>query len=495
MDLLFEKPYSARHLNSSQRKDLALQMLSDTNVSQLAAGQHTSRKFLYTQKSKAVDAVNDTFSNITKTDDKVLFYIPVTKKYLKAMVLSLILHCRSTFGGIQLLFNDMLDRNISKGAIYNILIEAKIKAMEINESESLDGIKIGLQDELYHHDEPVLAGIDEYSLYCYLLNDEEKRDGDTWGINLLEAVEQGFNPKQIIADNGKGIEAGSQIACPNAVYSKDNFHITKDLLDTKRFFTNKLKSAEKYFLKQQTKMDKAKLKKQGRKVSSKYNAASKELNLYTHIYKTISILISWFRHDVIYKAGYDYSTRNKLYDFILEEFRKLAALHPHRIDEICKSLEYQKDGLLAFAARMEVQFQALADEYKCSLSDIWKTCELQRYSYENTKYHYTVSELYKVFGDKLYHLLEKVKFIMNSISASSSLVENFNSRLSGRFFIHRYIGNGYLDLLRFYLNHVPFLRSSREHRKGKTPAQLMMGKEHPHWLDLLGLAPFTRATA
>jgi len=88
-----------------------------------------------------------------------------------------------------------------------------------------------------------------------------------------------------------------------------------------------------------------------------------------------------------------------------------------------------------------------------------------------------------------------VRNIINSISSSSSLVENFNSRPSGRVFIHRYIGNEYLQLFRFYLNHLSFLRSKKEYRKGKTPEELMMKKEHPHWLEMLGLAPFKRQTA
>lgn len=111
-------------------------------------------------------------------------------------------------------------------------------------------------------------------------------------------------------------------------------------------------------------MDKAKSKKRGNKMSSKYNSASKKLKLHTHVHSTLATLISWFRHDVIYKAGYDYETRKRLYEFNLEEFRKLAELHPHRLAEICKSLVYQKDALLAFAGRMEEQFQQLSDEHK-----------------------------------------------------------------------------------------------------------------------------------
>jgi hypothetical protein len=61
-----------------------------------------------------------------------------------------------------------------------------------------------------------------------------------------------------------------------------------------------------------------------------------------------------------------------------------------------------------------------------------------------------------------------------------------NSRLSPYFFLRKYIGNGYLELLKFYLNHTPFLRSRKPNRVGKTPAQLLTGASHPHWLEMIG---------
>ena len=224
-------------------------MFSSSNISELAVEQKITRKFLYTQKSKALDTVDYAFSNNTADGSDVLFSIPVTQKWLDAMVLLILLHCSFTYSGIQRLFSDMIDRNISAGKIYNVIIEAKIQAMDIKSTEELDGIEIALEDELYQYNKPVLAGKEHFSLYCYLLVDKEKRDGDTWGINLLEAVEYKFNLKKIIAGNVKGIESGSQVACPNAVYSKDNFHITKDLLHVKRFFANTLKFTENEFLK------------------------------------------------------------------------------------------------------------------------------------------------------------------------------------------------------------------------------------------------------
>ncbi|MCX7114228.1 MAG: hypothetical protein NTX45_29990 [Proteobacteria bacterium] len=62
------------------------------------------------------------------------------------------------------------------------------------------------------------------------------------------------------------------------------------------------------------------------------------------------------------------------------------------------------------------------------------------------------------------------------------MVENLNGRLRNYFFLRRHLGQGHLDLLRFFLNHRTFARSERPGRVGKSPAGLMTGKQHPHWL-------------
>ncbi|MGK7908970.1 MAG: hypothetical protein AB4040_17320 [Synechococcus sp.] len=78
---------------------------------------------------------------------------------------------------------------------------------------------------------------------------------------------------------------------------------------------------------------------------------------------------------------------------------------------------------------------------------------------------------------------------------ASSLVENLNSRLRNYFFLRRQLGAPYLELLRFFLNHRTFMRSQCPERVGKSPAELMAGQPHPHWLELLGFERFRRNPA
>ena len=75
---------------------------------------------------------------------------------------------------------------------------------------------------------------------------------------------------------------------------------------------------------------------------------------------------------------------------------------------------------------------------------------------------------------------------------ASSLVENLNSRRSYYFFLRRQLGQKYLDLLQFFLNHRAFMRSECPERVGKSPTELMTGQTHAHWLELLGFERFQR---
>jgi hypothetical protein len=95
-------------------------------------------------------------------------------------------------------------------------------------------------------------------------------------------------------------------------------------------------------------------------------------------------------------------------------------------------------------------------------------------------------------GAKFLPLQQAVRAVMDDTTRASSLVENLNSRLRNYFFLRRELGNGYLDLLRFFLNHRRFQRSRCPLRVGQSPAELLDGRSQPHWLELLGFQRFDR---
>jgi len=103
------------------------------------------------------------------------------------------------------------------------------------------------------------------------------------------------------------------------------------------------------------------------------------------------------------------------------------------------------------------------------------------------------NQLNRLLAWKFHGILKAVADAMDQTHRSSSMVENLNGRLRNYFFLRRELGQGYLDLLRFFLNHRTFARSERPERAGKSPAEPMTGTRHPHWLELLGFERFQRS--
>lgn len=51
--------------------------------------------------------------------------------------------------------------------------------------------------------------------------------------------------------------------------------------------------------------------------------------------------------------------------------------------------------------------------------------------------------------------------------------------------VSRQLGNDFLTLLHFFLNHRRYLRSENPSRVKKSPAELVTDEPHAHWLELL----------
>jgi len=485
--------YSAQLMNATKRKSLALEVItSKSPLTKIAEIHQVSHKFLYGQKNKAISAIDDAFLS-TEQENEVLYNLPITKSWIKQCITALTLNCHSSFRGASKFCEDLLDYQISVGSIYNIMRTNIIKAQEINNQENLSNIGLGAPDEIFHHNKPVLTGVDIRSLYCYLLSQEQHRDGDTWAIHLWDLEKKGFNPERVIADDGVGLRAGHKLALDHIPCDGDNFHITKILIELRRYFRNRLKTAVSYRKHLGDKMEKAKKLGQHQKYSHKLGLAKKHEAKTKYISTTIDTLVSWMEHDILNKAGPNPATRYKLFDFVVSEFKKLEKLHPHRIRAVRITLQNQRNLLLAFSEVLDNKFEKIAERFSCSLQTVWKICELQRCDYESTNYIIRSIPFQLQFEEEFELIEDAVIAAMNTTERTSSMIENLNSRLSPYFFLRREIGHGYLDLLRFYLNHTPFLRSEQQHRIGKTPTEILTGKTHNHWLEMLGFERFKRA--
>jgi hypothetical protein len=186
-------------LSGQARQQLAVAALCGVPVSHIAAQNHVSKKFVYQQLHKAHQGLEQAFSP-PQPPQELLFWLPVTRPWLRQLVLGLVLVCHSSFRGVCELLQDLFDYPLSIGTVHNILHQAVNRAQLINQQQDLSLIRIGAHDEIFQAKKPVLVGACVHSTYCYLLIQEEHRDGDTWGVRLLELLERGFAPQATIAD-------------------------------------------------------------------------------------------------------------------------------------------------------------------------------------------------------------------------------------------------------------------------------------------------------
>jgi len=488
------RSYNAKLLDPSKRKQLALDAIhKKESVSKLAQDNNVSRKFVYQQQSKAIGAVNNVFEPSTEKTEKVLCYLPVTFSWLCQLILCLMLHCRANHRGIQKLLLDAFDHQISLGTIHNIIDEAKDKAKTINSKQDLSTIKLAAQDEMFHYNKPILTGIDIPSLYCYLMDAESDREFDTWGTHLLDLQAQGLNPERVFGDDASSLRAAHKYVFPNTPYDIDNFHIIKDMMDMRRYFRNSLKSAITNRKTLQEKVNKKLLSKKLETYHKQLETAIMKEKEIKQLSKSLDTLVGWMQHDILNMPGLAPEPRYELFDFVLHELELLAKQHPHRIQSVCTTLKNQKYFLLAFTEVLDKKFQDIADDFVFPLERIWEMCALQRCQHSGDRYAIRSLPLQDYFGFEFDEVEDAVLQALDSTERTSSMVENLHGRLRPYFYLRREIGFGYLDLLRFYLNHTPFQRSGREARKGKTPAEILAGKSHVHWLEMLGYQRFRKA--
>ena len=486
-------PSVALGLQPLHRQDLAVKVLSKKEkISHLAHQEGVSRKFLYQQKAMAQQALNTAFYKPEK-DNEVLYYLPVTQKWIFQLILALILICHCSYRGVMELLRDLFDYSLSIGTVHNRVKEAVQKARKINQAQDLSAIEVALLDELFQSNRPVLTGVDAHSTYCFLLEEVEHRDEDTWGWYLLEAEAQGLNPDYTIADAGKGIRVGQKAAWGDKPCHGDVWHIFDQCAALCRNLAKKAQGATTKREELERKMESAKLKGQGNKLSAKLTKARKNEAELLNKFADIKILLYWLRIDILSLAGPDWSERMELMNFIIEELERRESKTHKGIKALRVALSNQKGDLLAFAEVIDHKLGDIAQKFNISLSQVREICFLLKKSLSTNVYWQKWNQLYQQLSDKFLPVKEAVESAMKSTPRASSLVENLNSRLRNYFFLRKHLNSDYLDLLRFFLNHRTFQESRVPERVGKSPTELMTGKKHPHWLELLGFELFQRA--
>jgi hypothetical protein len=153
---------------------------------------------------------------------------------------------------------------------------------------------------------------------------------------------------------------------------------------------------------------------------------------------------------------------------------------------VCTYLKNHRDALLAFAKQLDADLHELTVQFQLPLMVVREMFNVHTLDLKDARRWPRQAALRQQLGSRFHELSEAVLDLSASTVRASSVVENFNSRLRSYFFLRRTLGQDYLCLLQFFLNHRRFLRSEHPERVNKSPRELLTGETHPHWLDMLG---------
>ncbi len=488
-------PPPARLLPPADRQRLALRALAGTRpVSRLARDHHVSRRFVYRQADKARQALDRAFAPELPAGERVLFWLPVTRAWLEQLVLGLVLIARCSLRGAVEFLADLFDYPISLGGVHAIVRRALPRARAATARVPLAAVRLGAHDEIYQAGTPVLVGADVASTYCYLLSAEGACDGDTWGVRLLELVDRGFAPQATVADGGTALRAGQALALPGVPCRGDVFHALRDLGEAVAAVENRAYAAiaaRARLERQQAAFEKRHGHKSAPVAGRLWHARRAEERAVAWA-EDVAALARWLRQDVLAVAGPDLATRQELYDFLVAELQARQAGGPRILRAACTALANGRDGLLAFAAQLDADLAALAAEVAVPVAVLREVLAVQALDQRRAPRWPREAALRARLRGRYHRVGTAVAALAGRAVRASSVAENLNSRLRGYFQLWRQVGAGSLALLQFYLNHRRFPRSDHPERVGKSPAELLTGAAHPHWLELLGYQRFSR---
>ena len=460
-------------------------------MARLARRHSTSRKFVRAQRERAREAVDVAFAQAPAAP-LVETFPRVSRTWVRRFALAVMLIVHGSYRQVVELLRDLFGVSLSIGTIHGWVVEAAQRAGATNRAQDLSGVRVGLHDEIFQGNQPVLAGIDAASTYCYLLQGVEQRDADTWGVHLLDAAQQGLDPDYTVADAGAGLRAGQIAAWGDKPCHGDVFHVRQQCEAVANVLARLVKGNTSRREALELAMDAAKDAGDGRRLSARLGRARRAEAQARLVAADVKTLTGWLGHDVLSLAGPNVEERRDLFDFIIEQLRLREALAPHRIRPLRVALQRQRDDVLGFARVLDGKLSAIAQQHGIAQYWVRQVCRLHRKKPTSTAFWQRWNELHVQLGRGFAALVADVRAAMDDTPRSSSMVENLNSRLRPYFFLRRHLGDAYLSLLQFFLNHRVFIRSRRAERVGKSPKQLLTGQAHPHWLELLGfqrLAP------
>jgi hypothetical protein len=468
----------AINITTEQRNIIGCKAVSGTSVIEISDEHQTNREFVYSQK-KRISMIIEKNSILAKET-----VVIIDESMKEKIIVACMLICKASTEDTQRFISTVFNEWISIGKISRIINEAATKAEHWNSSIDLRGIKTGANDEIFQGSTPILVGVDPNSTFTYMMEEAENRDSTTWGYHLLEKEKtQGLHLDMTVNDGGSGLRKGIKEAFPNITEQLDIFHTQYDLSKAVRAMERDACKA----IDTEEKLEKKLLSSKSRlpqDVWEKHDKAAEKTSKSVRNFDNLKVLYSWIL-ELLSIGGYFYYERVDLLNFIILEMEKLDVKNTYFL----KSLKFIKGNLhdiLYFVKKAEIQMQEFEAKENIPEDVLRKMWKQLRYSSTSAKYNYLEAEIGVLLGNRYDEIREKWDCFITKIVRASSIVECINSLIRPYINLKKSVPAKFFSLIQFYFNTRKYRRSDRRERVGKSPIELLTGKEYADPLTLLG---------
>jgi hypothetical protein len=448
------------------------------NVSELSQEYNTNRQFVYTQKTKVQELLDDEFD----VPPPPVPCIQLDKNIIEKIIFGCMVICKGSIEDTQKFIESIFHKHLSIGSISNIINAIAVKAKEFNDSVSLEEIKTGAHDEIFQASKAVLVGVEPQSTYVYLMEESDTIDGTAWGCALLDKQKKGLNIETSLNDAGTGLIKGVQEAFPGVIIQGDVFHAERKVSECMYSAERAAYKAIRHEYALEYKYTNSRENKKHRYLQE-YREAVLQSELAIGFYDKINILYTWMK-EAFQIAGYSFEERKYILHFVISELEAL----PMKKQKLTAAITYlitNQDSLLQFVKNIGLRIKVFADEERIDENSISLMWEQLRYPVYSKQYNNIEVILVNTLKDQYTYLRNKFQEFTHKTVRASSIVECINSLIRPYLSLKRAVYGNFLPLVQFYLNTRKYRRSGRKERVGKSPIELLTQRKYPSPLDIL----------
>ena len=406
------------------------------------------------------------------------------KNMVEKAVLSLALDCKSTYEGIILFFDRIFGMHISMGKISGIITSYSVIADDINRSVDLGNAKFTANDEIFQGDMPILTSVDLQSIYIIGMEPSNDRTAASWEAVMRGYAAQGFDPEVSISDAGSGLLCGIPRVFPGMEQRPDIFHVEKELgVEVSKL----VRKAEAEITEEEKMMHAVSGKRPHKKTEDRLLALWPHIDNDLAVTETIMVLYGWLK-ELLSFTGY---TADEVLETAHWVCGEMLALQPDNkpFRKQVHVFEERLDRALSFLNYLTVRMGSAEEENGYENGSLQCLYRLRSFKY-GSDYRASWETVCNCAFDTPRERADAenvLENIINETYRASSMVENLNGRIRDYIDAKRRLPPMFTSLLQLYFNTKPYRRSGKEERIGKTPMEMLTGKPHASFFELLGL--------